>query len=47
MKDQLASIKKIAYEGPESKNPLAFHWYDENRKIGGKTMKEILRFACA
>ena len=47
MKDQLAAIKKIAYEGPESKNPLAFHWYDENRKIGGKTMKEILRFACA
>ena len=47
MKDQLAAIKKIAYEGPESKNPLAFRWYDENRKIGGKSMKEILRFAGA
>lgn len=47
MKDQLASIQKIAYEGPDSKNPLAFRWYDENRMIGGKSMKEILRFAGA
>lgn len=47
MKDQLASIQKIAYEGPDSKNPMAFRWYDENRMIGGKSMKEILRFAGA
>jgi xylose isomerase len=40
-------IGKIAYEGPSSKNPMAFHWYDENRIVGGKTMKEHLRFACA
>lgn len=40
-------IGKIAYEGPSSKNPMAFHWYDENRLVGGKTMKDHLRFACA
>jgi xylose isomerase len=38
-------IKKIAYEGADSRNPLAFKWYDENRKVGSKTMKEYLRFA--
>lgn len=40
-------IGQIKYEGLESDNPLAFRWYDENRVIGGKTMKETLRFACA
>ncbi|WP_025763423.1 xylose isomerase [Dyadobacter tibetensis] len=40
-------IGKIAYEGPSSDNPLAYRWYDENRVIAGKTMKEHLRFAVA
>ncbi|PWJ59372.1 xylose isomerase [Dyadobacter jejuensis] len=40
-------IGKVAYEGPESDNPLAYRWYDENRIIAGKTMKEHLRFAVA
>lgn len=40
-------INRIPFEGKESKNPLAFKWYDENKKIGGKTMKEHLRFAVA
>ena len=40
-------IGKIAYEGPESKNPLAYKWYDENRVVAGKTMKDHLRFAVA
>jgi xylose isomerase len=38
-------IGKIPFEGKESDNPLAFKYYDENRRIGGKTMKEHLRFA--
>lgn len=42
-----SNIDKINYEGPESKNPLAFRWYDENRRVGGKTLKEHLRFAIA
>ena len=39
------NIEKIKYEGPESKNPLAFKYYDEDRVINGKTMKEHLRYA--
>lgn len=39
------NIEKIKYEGPKSKNPLAFKYYDENRVINGKTMKEHLRYA--
>ena len=31
-------ISKIAYEGPQSKNPLAFRWYNPSEKIDGKTM---------
>lgn len=40
-------IGKIAYEGPSSTNPLAYRWYDENRIVAGKTMKEHLKFAVA
>ena len=46
-KEYFPSIDKIKYEGPESRNPMAFRWYDENRVVGGKTMKEYLRFAVA
>jgi xylose isomerase len=35
----------IKYEGPDSRNPLAFRWYDPKRKVLGKTMEEQLRFA--
>ena len=38
-------IKKIRYEGPDSKNPLSFRYYDEDEVIEGKTMKEHLRFS--
>lgn len=41
------SISKIKFEGRDSRNPLGFRWYDENRKIGHKTMKEHFRFAGA
>ena len=46
-KEFFPGIGKIKFEGPDSRNPLAFKWYDENRLIGGKTMKEHLRFAVA
>lgn len=46
-KEYFPGIGQIRYEGPESKNPLAFKWYDENRLVGGKTMKDHLRFAVA
>ena len=38
-------IKKIRYEGPDSKNPLSFRYYDEDEVIEGRTMKEHLRFS--
>jgi xylose isomerase len=41
------SIQKIKYEGRETDNPLAFRWYDENKIVAGKTMKEHFRFAVA
>ncbi|MCK4923298.1 MAG: xylose isomerase [Bacteroidales bacterium] len=40
-------INKIQFEGVESRNPMAFRYYDENRIVGGKSMKEHLRFAIA
>jgi len=41
------NISRIAFEGVESDNPLAFRWYDENAVVAGKTMKEHMRFAVA
>merc|ERR1712159_130462 len=38
-------ISKIAYEGPQSKNPLAFKHYDADQVVMGKTMKEHLKFS--
>ena len=37
----------IAYEGPESRNPLAYRWYDKKRVVLGKTMEQHLRLAVA
>ena len=38
-------LKKIRYEGPDSKNPLAFKWYNANEIVAGKTMRDHLRFS--
>jgi len=38
-------IEKIQYEGPDSTNPLAFRWYNEEEEVEGKTMKEQMRFS--
>jgi xylose isomerase len=46
-REYFPNIQKIQYNGPQSKNPLAFRYYDENRKVRGKTMKEHLRFSVA
>ncbi|MFK5980537.1 MAG: xylose isomerase, partial [Rhizobiaceae bacterium] len=40
-------ITTIPFEGPESKNPLAFKHYDPNEVIAGKRMEDHLRFAIA
>lgn len=46
-KEYFPEIKKIQYEGPESKNPMAFHYYDAERVVAGKKMKDWMRFAMA
>ncbi|HDK36471.1 MAG TPA: xylose isomerase, partial [Bacteroidetes bacterium] len=46
-KEYFPGIERISYEGPDSVNPLAFKYYDENRLIAGKPMKDHFRFAVA
>ena len=46
-KEYFPAIGKIAYEGPESYNPMAFRYYDADRIILGKPMKDWLKFAMA
>lgn len=46
-KEYFKGITAIQFEGKESDNPLAYRWYDENKVVGGKSLKEWLRFACA
>ncbi len=41
------SLSKIQYEGPDSDNPLAFHHYNPDEIVMGKSMREHLRFAVA
>ena len=38
-------VEKIRYEGPQSDNPLAYRWYNEDETIEGKSMKDHLRFS--
>ena len=45
MAEFFANIPQIPYEGPKSKNPLAFKYYNPDEVVGGKTMKEQLKFA--
>ena len=45
MKEYFPQIGKIPFEGPESKNPMAFHYYDAERVVLGKKMKDWLKFA--
>jgi xylose isomerase len=46
-KEYFPGIGEVKFEGKESDNPLAFKFYDENRVVAGKTLKEHLRFAVA
>jgi xylose isomerase len=38
-------INRIRFEGSDSKNPLAFHHYNADEKVGNKTMRDHLRFS--
>ncbi len=46
-KEFFKGIPQVKFEGQASDNPFAYRWYDENKIVAGKTMKEHLRFAVA
>ena len=46
-KEYFPQVGKIPFEGPTSKNPMAFHYYDPEKVVKGKKMKEWLKFAMA
>ncbi len=46
-KEYFPNIKNIKYEGRGSDNPLSFKFYDSNKVVAGKPMKEHLKFAVA
>lgn len=45
MKAAFPDIKNIPFEGPQSKNPLAFKHYNPDEVVAGKTLREHLRFS--
>ncbi len=47
MSEAFPDVPRIQYEGPASRNPLAFKQYNADEQIGGKSMKDHLRFAAA
>ncbi|MAX26769.1 MAG: xylose isomerase [Phycisphaeraceae bacterium] len=46
-KEYFKGIGAIKFEGPQSDNPFAFKYYDENQMVAGKSMKDHFKFACA
>jgi xylose isomerase len=46
-KEFFKGIGAIQFEGLNSDNPLSYRWYDQNKIVAGKSMKEWLRFAVA
>ena len=46
-KEYFAFTGKIPFEGKESKNVMAFHYYEPERVVMGKKMKDWLKFAMA
>ena len=47
VKEYFPEIGKIKFEGKDSKNPLAYRYYDAEKVILGKPMKDWLKFAMA
>jgi len=46
-KEYFPQVGKIKFEGKDSKNPMAFHYYDAEKVVMGKKMKDWLKFAMA
>jgi xylose isomerase len=47
MKQIFPDIPDVTFEGPDTRNPFAFRYYDADRKVGDKTMADHLRFSMA
>ncbi|MBD5333198.1 MAG: xylose isomerase [Bacteroides sp.] len=47
VKEYFPEIGKIKFEGKDSKNPMAYRYYDAEKLVLGKPMKEWLKFAMA
>lgn len=47
MNEFFKDVPTIPYEGPDSRNPLAFKFYNADEKIGDKSMRDHLRFSLA
>jgi xylose isomerase len=45
MSEFFPDVPTIAFEGPDSRNPLAFRHYNPEEMIEGRTMKDWLRFS--
>jgi xylose isomerase len=46
-KEYFSGLAKVKFEGGRTSNPMAFQFYDENKAISGKSLKDHLRFALA
>lgn len=46
-KEYFPSVGKIKFEGKDSKNPMAFRYYDAEKVVLGKKMKDWLKFSMA
>ena len=46
-KEYFPNLGKIPFEGKDSKNPLAFHYYNPEQVVAGKKMKDWLKFSLA
>ena len=46
-KEYFPQIGKVQFEGPESKNPLAFRYYEPDRLVRGRKMKDWFKFSMA
>jgi xylose isomerase len=46
-KEYFKEIGQVKYEGRDTDNPLAFRWYDADKIVAGKSLREHMRFACA
>ena len=46
-KEFFPQLGKIAFEGTDSKNPMAFHYYEPERVVCGKKMKDWFKFSMA